>query len=102
MRALEVFGYKHYLSGPPSRCSGWHVQIDAVVRNLTQHFHLGSDMGCISMDIPWISIEWINIIDVYTWYICGISMDIPDIPSFLKPDFSAGLCCWSHSMHTSG
>jgi hypothetical protein len=23
-----------------------------------------------------------------------------DIPSFLKPDFSAGQCCWSHSMRT--
>ncbi len=27
----------------------------------------------------------------------GISMDIP---SFLKPDFAAGQCCWSHSMRT--
>jgi hypothetical protein len=35
--------------------------------------------------------------DVYTWYIRCISMDIP---SFLFPDFSAGLCCWSHSMRT--
>ena len=23
-----------------------------------------------------------------------------DIPSFLKPDFSAGPCCWTHSMRT--
>ncbi len=23
-----------------------------------------------------------------------------DIPSFLKPDFAAGPCCWSHSMRT--
>ncbi len=28
----------------------------------------------------------------------GISMDIP---SFLIPDFAAGQCCWSRSMHTS-
>ncbi len=27
----------------------------------------------------------------------GISMDIP---SFLKPDFAAGPCCWSNSMRT--
>jgi hypothetical protein len=33
---------------------------------------------------------------IYVVY-CGISMDIP---SFLKPDFSAGQCCWSHSMRT--
>jgi hypothetical protein len=33
---------------------------------------------------------------VYTWYI-GISIDIP---SFLKPDFAAGPCCWPHSMRT--
>jgi hypothetical protein len=23
-----------------------------------------------------------------------------DIPSFLKPDFAASPCCWSHSMRT--
>ena len=23
-----------------------------------------------------------------------------DIPSFLKPDFLAGQCCWTHAMHT--
>ncbi len=23
-----------------------------------------------------------------------------DIPCFLKPDFSAGLCCWTHAMRT--
>ncbi len=28
---------------------------------------------------------------VYTWIFL-------DIPSFLKPDFAAGPCCWSHSM----
>jgi hypothetical protein len=33
---------------------------------------------------------------IYVVY-CGISMDIP---SFLKPDFAAGPCCWSHSMRT--
>jgi hypothetical protein len=27
----------------------------------------------------------------------GISIDIPN---FLKPDFAAGACCWSHSMRT--
>ncbi len=45
----------------------------------------------ISMDIHGISFE------VYPWYIRGISMDIP---RFLNPDFSAGPCCWSHSMRT--
>ena len=35
--------------------------------------------------------------DVYTWYIRCISVDIP---SFLFLDFSAGPCCWSHSMGT--
>ena len=35
--------------------------------------------------------------DVYIWYIRGISVDIP---SFLFLDFSAGPCCWSHSMRT--
>ncbi len=45
----------------------------------------------ISMDIHGISF------DVYTWYIRGISMDIP---IFLLPDFSAGPCCWFHSMGT--
>ncbi len=34
---------------------------------------------------------------VYTWYIQGFL----DITSFLKPDFVAGLCCWSHcNAHT--
>jgi hypothetical protein len=42
----------------------------------------------IYMDIHGISI------DVYPWYIRGISMDIH---RFLNPDFSAGPCCWSHS-----
>jgi len=48
----------------------------------------------------------------YTWiymvyhlmYIHGIYVVYPwiflDIPSFLKPDFDAGQCCWSHSMRT--
>ncbi len=45
----------------------------------------------ISIDIHGISF------DVYTWYICGIFMDIP---SFMKPDFAACACCWSHSMST--
>ncbi len=60
----------------------------------------------ISMDIPCISTKYIRGIsmsihgisfDVYTWYIRCISMHIP---SFLFPDFSAGPCCWSHSMRT--
>ncbi len=37
-------------------------------------------------------------------YIHGIYTVYPwiflDIPSFLKPDFAACLCCWSHSMRT--
>jgi hypothetical protein len=35
--------------------------------------------------------------DVCPWYIRGVSVDIP---RFLNPDFSAGPCCWSHSMRT--
>jgi hypothetical protein len=38
-------------------------------------------------------------------YIHGIYVVYPwkflDIPSFLKPDFAAGPCCWSHSMRTN-
>ncbi len=34
-----------------------------------------------------------GIYTVYPWIFL-------DIPSFLKPDFAAGLCCWSHSMRT--
>ncbi len=78
------------------------------------------------MDIPWISLE----LDMHgismgtpcisTQYIHGISMDIHgislmyivhgiytaypriflDIPSFVKPDFTAGPCSCSHSHHT--
>ncbi len=55
------------------------------------------------MVYPWISwyrdmaydhLMYIN--GMYVVY-CGISIDIP---SFLKPDFAAGPCCWSHSMRT--
>jgi hypothetical protein len=54
MRVLEVFKFgfkfKYYLTcwseWLPSKCSGWHVRIDAVVWNFTQHFHLGSGTGC--------------------------------------------------------
>ncbi len=45
----------------------------------------------IYMDIHGISFG------VYTWYIRGMSMDIP---RFLNPDFSAGPCCCSLSMRT--
>jgi hypothetical protein len=64
------------------------------------------DIHGLSMDIACISTNYIHGIsmdihgisfDVYTWYIRGISMDIPSI---LKPDFAAGLCCWSHPMRT--
>jgi hypothetical protein len=64
------------------------------------------DIHGISMDIPRISTKYIHGIsmyihgisfDVYTWYIRCTSMHIP---SFLFPDFSAGPCCWSHSMRT--
>ncbi len=42
-------------------------------------------------------------IHVYPWYMFScIYMVYPwiylDIPSFLKPDFSAGPCCWIHAM----
>jgi hypothetical protein len=52
MGALEVFGFKHDLTGPSDHpvdagtSTGWHVQIDAVVWNFMQHFHLGSVTGC--------------------------------------------------------
>ncbi len=52
---------------------------------------ISMDIHVISMDIHGVSI------DVYPWYIRGISMDIH---RFLNPDFSAGPCCWSHSMRT--
>ncbi len=38
--------------------------------------------------------------DVYTWYHWYIRCVSVDIPSFLFLDFSAGPCCWSHSMRT--
>ncbi len=82
-----------------------------------------------SIDIPWIyhgypwrwiymAYPWIyhwyqhSIYMVYPWismvyplmYKHGIYMVYPwiflEIPSFLKPDFAAGPCCWSHSMRT--
>ncbi len=40
--------------------------------------------------------HWMYIHGIYMVY-CGISMDNP---SFLKPDFAAGPCCWSHSICT--
>ncbi len=46
------------------------------------------------MDIHGMS--FMHIHGIYLVY-RGISMDIP---SFLKPDFAAGPCCWSHSMRT--
>ena len=54
---------------------------------------------CISiMYIPRIYMDIHGIsIDVYPWYIRGISVDIH---RFLNPDFSSGPCCWSHSMRT--
>ncbi len=67
---------------------------------------IGVDIHGISMDIPCISTKYRHGIsmdirgisfDLYTWNIHGISMDTP---SFLKPDFAAGPCCWSHSMRT--
>ncbi len=71
-------------------------------------------LHAVSMNIPCISTKYIHGIvskdihgiskaihgisfDVCTWYIRGISTDIP---SFLKPDFAAGPCCWSHSIRT--
>ena len=71
------------------------------------------DIPCIYHVYPSIYMVYTqSIYMVYTWmymvyhltYIHGISLDIPciylDIPSFRKPDFSAGPCCWSHSMRT--
>jgi hypothetical protein len=50
------------------------------------------------MVYPWIYMVYhlMYILGIYVLY-CGISMDIH---SFLKPDFDAGPCCWSHSMRT--
>ncbi len=47
MRALEVFGFKYYLTGPSDHPVNAPDGIDAVVRNFTQHFHLGSGTGCM-------------------------------------------------------
>ena len=71
------------------------------------------DIPCIYHVYPSIYMVYTqSIYMVYTWiymvyhltYIHGISLDIPCIylyiPSFRKPDFSAGPCCWSHSMRT--
>ncbi len=51
MRALEVFGFKHDLTGPSNHPvdapdgTSESMAFDAVVRNFTQHFHLGSGTG---------------------------------------------------------
>ncbi len=50
------------------------------------------------MVYPWIFMVF-QLMDIH-----GIHMVYPwiflDIPSFLKPDFAACQCCWSHSMRT--
>ncbi len=51
----------------------------------------------IYMVYPYMVYHWMYMHGIYVVY-CGISIDIP---SFLKPDFAAGPCCWSHSMRTS-
>ncbi len=52
----------------------------------------------IYMVYPWLPMEY------HMMYIHGIYTVYPwiflDIPSFLKPVFSAGPCCWSHSKRT--
>ena len=52
-------------------------------------------MLCIYHVYPWIymvyPLPWIYM--VYPWIYL-------DIPSFLKPDFLAGQCCWTHAMST--
>jgi hypothetical protein len=61
-------------------------------------YHVYPPTWSIYMVYPWIYMVYhlMYIHGIYVVY-CGISMDIP---SFLKPDFVAGQCCWSHSMHT--
>jgi hypothetical protein len=67
----------------------------------------------IYMVHPWIyQVYPLSIYMVYPWiymvyhlmYVHGINVVYRgismDIPSFLKPDFAAGPCCWSHSMRT--
>jgi hypothetical protein len=93
----------------------YHVYVDVlqihgmyVVYPWIYHVHPFYGYSMVSMDIPCISIQYIHGISlyihgisfyVYTWYIRGISTDIPGY-STLKPDFSASPCCWSHSMRT--
>ncbi len=75
------------------------------IHGYTMHFQRGGytwyihGYPCISiMYIPRIYMDIHGIsFDVYPWFIRGISMEIP---RFLNPDFSAGPCCWSHSMRT--
>ncbi len=52
----------------------------------------------IYMVYPWIYVVY-HLMYIHGIYVVyrGISMDIP---SFLKPGFAAGPCCWSHSMRT--
>jgi hypothetical protein len=78
------------------------------------------NIHCLSMHIHKIGYTWKWISMVYSWiyhvyphsiymvyhlmYIHGIYVVYPwiflDIPSFMKSDFAAGSCCWSHSMLT--
>ena len=47
MRALEVFGFKHYLSGPSDHpVDAPDGTYELMLWNFTQHFHLGSGTGC--------------------------------------------------------
>jgi hypothetical protein len=52
----------------------------------------------IYMVYPWIYMVY------HSMYIHGMYVVYPwiflNIPSFLKPDFAAGQCCWSHLMRT--
>jgi hypothetical protein len=74
----------------------YHAYVDGISMDIPYHVYPHS----IYMVYPWIYMDIHGIsFDVYTWYICGISMDIPGY-SFLKPDFAACPCCWSHSMCT--
>ncbi len=58
MSVLEVFGFKHYLTGPSDHqvdaLDGSHVQINGVIWNITQYFHLGSVIGWLC-NLQWVA-----------------------------------------------
>jgi hypothetical protein len=64
------------------------------VHGIFQVYPMYMPSSSISLGYPCISMGG------YTWYIHGYPCISMDIHRFLNPDFSAGPCCWSHSMRT--